>query len=410
MAISNSNKVSEEPAREYAVSFPLITDLSANQQMVLNSKDPFWVTGPAGCGKSIVSLWRYINDAKDNNNNIIMIAYTKSLRKYLNCCIEQSGNNNIRQVQSLYKTFKKNGTWITQPKGEHYDEVIIDEAQDIEIEAFKAIASVTKKICINADMNQQLYSNQNRPNTEENLENILKECKFEPLKKYSLNRIYRYDQGIYEFVTAFIGLGQSVEASNNFSDDRYTLPVVYENIPNDQEISFIIELAKSYSNTNIAILLPFANEKGCDKFNDEYIKNCSVEYYYNKLQYHIDCTYYISSENMENFKIGRVHICTFKSAKGLEFDTVIIPKLHLIKRITEKENKQNSKTCDSDLQFQSKAANQDIITMKDYYVGLTRAKTNLILLNNVSLNKIQYFINMGETDCYMRKDYNEMKN
>ncbi len=401
--VLNFNKISEEPAREYAVSFPLITDLSANQQMVLNSKEPFWVTGPAGCGKSIVSLWRYINDAKDNNN-IIMVAYTRSLRKYLNYCIEKSGNN-IKEVQSLYKTF--NSSTKSNIK---YDEVIIDEAQDIEIEVFKAIASATNRICINADMNQQLYSNQNRPDTEERLENILKDCEFEPLKKYSLNRIYRYDQGIYEFVTAFIGLGQSVEASNNFSDDRYTLPVVYENIPNDQEISFIVELIKSYSNTNIAILLPFANEKGCDKFNDEYIKNCSVEYYYNKLQYHIDCTYYISSENMENFKIGRIHICTFKSAKGLEFDTVIIPKLHLIKRITEKENKQNSKTCASGLQFQSKAANQDIITMKDYYVGLTRAKTNLILLNNVSLNKIQYFINMGETDCYMRKDYNEMKN
>lgn len=401
--VLNFNKISEEPAREYAVSFPLITDLSANQQMVLNSKEPFWVTGPAGCGKSIVSLWRYINDAKDNDN-IIMVAYTRSLRKYLNYCIKKSGNN-IKEVQSLCKTF--NSSIKSNIK---YDEVIIDEAQDIEIETFKAIASATKRICINADMNQQLYSNQNRPDTEENLENILKECKFEPLKKYSLNRIYRYDQGIYEFVTAFTGLGQSVEALDNFSNDRYTLPVVYENIPNDQEISFIVELIKSYSDTNIAILLPFANEKGCDKFNDEYIKNCSVEYYYNKLQYHIDCTYYISSENMENFKIGRVHICTFKSAKGLEFDTVIIPKLHLIKRITEKENKQNSKTCTSGLQSQSKVVNQDIITMKDYYVGLTRAKTNLILLNNVSLNKIQYFINMGETDCYMRKDYNEIKN
>lgn len=388
MAISNSNKVSEEPAREYAVSFPLITDLSANQQMVLNSKDPFWVTGPAGCGKSIVSLWRYINDAKDNNN-IVMIAYTKSLRKYLNCCIEQSGNS-INEVKSLYETFKYNNSWIIEPDIK-YDGVIIDEAQDIEIEAFKAIASATKRICINADMNQQLYSNQNRPDTEERLENILKDCEFEPLKKYSLNRIYRYDQGIYEFVTAFIGLGQSVEALDNFSNDRYTLPVVYENIPNDEEISFIVELIKSYSDTNIAILLPFIKEESCNKFNNKHIKECSVKYYYDELKSRVDCTYYVSNEN--EVKIGRVHICTFKSAKGLEFDTVIIPKLHLIRLITE-----------------NKTINQNIITKKDYYVGLTRAKTNLILLNNVSLNKIQYFNDMGKTDCYIKKDYNEMKN
>ncbi|WP_096019173.1 hypothetical protein [Campylobacter lanienae] len=118
--VLNFNKISEEPASEYAVSFPLITDLSANQQMVLNSKEPFWVTGPAGCGKSIVSLWRYINDAKDNDN-IIMVAYTRSLRKYLNYCIKKSGNN-IKEVQSLYKTF--NSSIKSNIK---YDEVIIDE-------------------------------------------------------------------------------------------------------------------------------------------------------------------------------------------------------------------------------------------------------------------------------------------
>jgi superfamily I DNA/RNA helicase len=56
--------------------------------------------------------------------------------------------------------------------------------------------------------------------------------------------------------------------------------------------------------------------------------------------------------------IGNVHLATFKSSKGLEFDTVIIPDFDSLNWYLGAQNN---------------------ISEKDYYVALTRAKINLYL-------------------------------
>ena len=63
---------------------------------------------------------------------------------------------------------------------------------------------------------------------------------------------------------------------------------------------------------------------------------------------------------MSSFQtLSNVHITTFKSSKGIEFDTVIIPSF------------------DS---FNFFIDGSFPITRKDYYVAFTRTKTNLFLL------------------------------
>ena len=104
----------------------------------------------------------------------------------------------------------------------------------------------------------------------------------------------------------------------------------------------------------------------------------------------IKCSFYINSDELEktglkqdpNYNIGKVHISTFKSVKGLEFDTVIIPKIQLI---TEREKKNAN-------------------TMTEYYVSATRSIQNLILLSNISLDEIPRFQDIDES-CYDRYDY-----
>jgi superfamily I DNA/RNA helicase len=51
-----------------------------------------------------------------------------------------------------------------------------------------------------------------------------------------------------------------------------------------------------------------------------------------------------------NLEIKNIHVTTFKSAKGLEFDVVILPEFHLI----------NNKF--------------HIVDWRDWYVGITRTK------------------------------------
>lgn len=84
-----------------------------------------------------------------------------------------------------------------------------------------------------------------------------------------------------------------------------------------------------------------------------------------KLSTDKECTKYES--DMDDFDgLSGIHITTFKSSKGTEFDTVIIPNF------------------DS---FDWMINNTDRISEKDYYVAFTRTKTNLFLICKKNPNK-----------------------
>ena len=59
--------------------------------------------------------------------------------------------------------------------------------------------------------------------------------------------------------------------------------------------------------------------------------------------------------------IKNIHVTTFKSVKGLEFDTVIIPNFDL---------------------FQINLDGLNTVTENDYYVALTRTRRNLYLIDD----------------------------
>jgi superfamily I DNA/RNA helicase len=86
-----------------------------------------------------------------------------------------------------------------------------------------------------------------------------------------------------------------------------------------------------------------------------------VDTYYNIIsQAGIKCSRYATGDG-EIETIENVHITTFKSSKGTEFDTVIIPDFgNMLTNI----------------------AQLNVIDENDYYVGITRAKRNLYLISN----------------------------
>lgn len=132
----------------------------------------------------------------------------------------------------------------------------------------------------------------------------------------------------------------------------------------DDEISAILQIINDLRNDteNIAILLPWKS---------------SVRNYVSALEDDVDdfSFYY---EDKYAFPDGcpqlkNVHITTFKSAKGLEFDTVIIPDFNKMSSIVGSYN----------------------VDWQDFYVGCTRARSNLFLFSNSNLPSLNGVVDIS---------------
>lgn len=327
----------------YFFQLPLVTSLTIDQQMALAETKPIAISGGAGTGKTVVSLWRHIQNIEVLNRVSVLVTYTKTLGYYL------SMNLNIehKNVYSL-KEFPFNSDWKS-------NEIIIDEAQDLTLETLKKIQMHTDHISYGADFNQKLY--------QETVTQGEIKALFHINKEYDLQQNFRNSYHILNFTKAVL---------TDFYIPQHTVDELYDSnegikpimfITNnfDKEIAKIIEIINEFraETHNIAVLLPFGNS------GQE-----SVEHYHQVLhQNGILCSKYYNEMHTDDIQINNVHVTTFKSAKGLEFDTVIIPFLDKFSAFISRSH--------------STKAHKE-----DYYVAFTRARRNLYLISHNELDFI----------------------
>jgi DNA helicase IV len=272
----------------------------------------------------------------------LLLTFTTTLARYLSACCTTQSPNAANNVGRSYKD--KNRI------NENWTEIIIDEAQDLPKDYYNAIS----KVSYGADDSQILYPDKSITQRE------LKEL-FPDNVDYVLDKNFRSTKRIMEFAkitfpNAYIPRATIDGLSSNIGE----LPVFlisngdkYEQT-NEKQDNSILKIIKSFmSDThNIAILVPWKSEVG---IFENVIKNTISDYsiyYEDSVRFPSGCG-----------EIKNVHITTFKSAKGLEFDTVIIPNFHKYKEIIGRFN----------------------VEWKDYYVGVTRARSNLYLISNYDM-------------------------
>ena len=135
-------------------------------------------------------------------------------------------------------------------------------------------------------------------------------------------------------------------------------PIVIRTNANDEvqkkAMEEVIDLFQSDTH-NIVVLVPLENEVSHISGNQ------TVDFWYNLLiNDGYDCSKYTHKKG-EIGVIKNIHVTTFKSVKGLEFDTVIIPNFDL---------------------FQINLDGLNTVTENDYYVALTRTRRNLYLIDD----------------------------
>lgn len=389
----------------YYFRLPAITQLTIPQQAAVNEPNQIALSGGPGTGKSVVSLWRHIRNYQYKKvKESLLLTYTTTLKTYLAACCknvrdEQFPNagelSSINVGTSLKKSYIIHNT--------KYEEVIIDEAQDLPNEYYDGILS---PVSYGADDSQILYPDHCSHQAE--LSVI-----FSKNVSYVLNKNFRNTQKIMQFAKqAFPYANIPVSIIQGLSNNIGEKPVLlvsngnrYEQ-SNDKQDNAIVRIVNSFlaDDHNIAVLVPWKKDA---QYFENILKERNIEY---SIYYEDDKRFPLGLE-----KINNVHITTFKSAKGLEFDTVIIPNFNIIGRtpihikreekITEEQleylkntiNKLSSLQKDHDVILSETRTPDGLINViyrklmcswEDVYVACTRARSNLYLISNFYLPQL----------------------
>ena len=332
--------------------------LSNTQQAAVMDENAIALSGGPGTGKSMVSLWRHIlNHRRETPVDSQLLTYTTSLTLYLKRCCRSESPQAATNVQSSIR-------WI-ENEAELRDEIIHDEAQDISIDKNSRLKDFSDKISYGAD-NQQLITARAR-NTDDTYNTDI--CSQEEdlrilLPTNSLHTLsvnYRNSKKIINLARQLFtnaAIPREIVESCTIEGEYPRLLIT----SSDKQINqTVLQLVGSYYNegVNIGILVPFENS------NYHAGETATAHYYYTLLRNAgYDCSVYTNSMS-GCAELKNIHITTFKSSKGMEFDVVILPDFHLYNH------------------------SFNVVSWHDYYVGLTRTKSNLFLLSRKDISYLQ---------------------
>ncbi len=141
----------------YFFKLPKITELTIGQQAALNEPNAIAISGGPGTGKSVVSLWRHIRNYGTGSKRSLLLTYTKTLETYL---AASATSENMDAGNAVDRTY-----WWTTHHGEDYDEIIVDEAQDVEGGRYTTIKNYSGVVSYGADDQQIVFQKQGNNST-----------------------------------------------------------------------------------------------------------------------------------------------------------------------------------------------------------------------------------------------------
>ncbi len=345
---------------EYYFNLPIYDDLNDTQKTAVLDPNAIALSGGPGTGKSVVSLWRHIlNHQRENPVRSQLLTFTTSLALYLKRCCHTQNENASVFVDSSQR-------WRIHHAANR-PEILHDEAQDLSVPFNRGFLNHTPMLSYGADNQQLIRANSRLLNGDYNLDVCSPEAELRRIfpnnSLHTLDQNYRNTRRIMKFARSVFNnavIPQEIIESCTNEGEYPRLIVTRNNAQINQTVLQLVTDFTANNTTNIGILVPFENT------NRMAGETATARYYYNFLRNNnIDVTMYTNTMNgIES--INTVHVTTFKSSKGLEFDVVIIPDFHLL-----------------NIQF-------NVVDWRDFYVGVTRAKSNLFLLSSVDFPNLPH--------------------
>ncbi len=324
------------------------------------------INGCPGSGKTTISIYRLIR-LHQANRRVLLFTFQKmlviaiknlaavenvpsnkvwSLFKWYSSktgggWFEQHGNRSLPTAEQIVEAL--NRTNLAQERGH---ELIIDEGQDFNIKVYNSLTQFFDKITIGADQAQQVHPDRGADVDEivESLETL------GDIHRVLLEFNYRNPFEIYYFARQFVpdddtaNNPTTIDQLREDNEGNADIPVVFIFNTQEELNTRLRQLIQDNIEFNIAVLLNHTED---------------VDRYHNIIAtgLGINCSKYHSRMNgsqiqeVEN-NLLNILVTTFISAKGMEFDVVIIPDF----QAAESEYK------------------------NQYYVGCTRAIRNLFIM------------------------------
>lgn len=274
----------------------------------MNIDKSMLVTGCAGSGKSVIAMHKAEQIAK-TGASVILIAYTKSLSAFMREGIDE---------KTLPYKFYHHYRWKEKLKMPSADYIIVDEIQDFTREEILEFMGAAKKAYFFfGDSAQSIYKQYGKNTI--SIEEISALTRLTPMKLYNN---YRLPRTIAKITQGYVGVNVNPYEDKIYQNKEKALPHFVHLDGFEEQISAICTLIEKYTrnifdNQTIGVLLP----------NNELV----VRFCQRLQESDIPCEFKYTDDNSDrfvdtlDFETYLPKLMTYHSAKGLQFDVVILP-------------------------------------------------------------------------------------
>ena len=328
-----------------AFKLPNQADLTIEQTEIMNlpTNKNFVIQGGPGTGKTVMTVFRAVHIAsRIPNANILVLVYNKPLCDFISTGLHHVHFNHPEiEIQTLdswtgsfWKKFdlgnppQNNGqkNWqqvgaILQNFHHHfYNHIIVDEAQDCHPEFLKGLASISDHITCFADPNQKVFQNAQCSNIVDMLVGTCEPAKYPTGAPITLTTNFRNTRQIAAVSSLFRpdDFNVSVQPAADQTGDR---PIL-EKVANwDEELDKIVTLSKNFLDQEVGIIVNYDKVSWIAKELAEKLPPGTVQKHK---------TGAFGPGTKINWNLPGVKVVSYGTAKGLEFDLVIIPDLDYV--------------------------------------------------------------------------------
>ncbi len=311
---------------------PNYSDLTNQQREVVNynPESNLVIQGYPGTGKSVLAIFKAKNFV-EQEKKVLLLVFNRPLKEYMYTGVKEASISleidtwhnwlknfyllNFGCVPPQYTKFKYKWNEIHQQfhdlhekYSNVYDQIVIDEGQDLPKELYECLFLLTNNITCMIDPDQKLFSTSARMNDILHILHVMA-----PL---TLQENFRNPKEIMEFATLY---KDNNAKSVHESGEKPHLMHVNNS---DEQLQKIYALIKrNYMLNSIGILT--TTDYGGTVYN--YLKEKNDDEY--DLYAHFGETKKLEFKNTDNLS---VFVLSINCMKGLEFDSVIVPNFDTV--------------------------------------------------------------------------------